>query len=59
MSHKLTQPEEIDLVLMTMADQDRETPIPDGAQSKGTIHDAEHDDPVHGSQDPLPYVWSL
>ena len=47
MSHNLTQPEEIDRILMTMADHDTEAgaPIPDGAQSRGTIvRDAERDE---------------
>jgi hypothetical protein len=43
MSHNLTQPEEIDYILMATAGHDMEvdTPIPDGAQLSGTIRDAE------------------
>lgn len=39
MSHCLTQPEEIDHILMSMADDDTEVdaPIPDGVQSGGAI----------------------
>ncbi|HEU0233542.1 MAG TPA: hypothetical protein VFQ94_00215 [Gallionella sp.] len=41
MSQNLTQPEEIDHILMAMAGHDMKagTPIPDGAQLNGAIHD--------------------
>lgn len=40
MSQNLTQPEEIDHILMAMAGHDMKagTPIPDGAQLNGAIH---------------------
>lgn len=46
MSQNLTQPEEIDHILMAMAghDGEAETPIPDGAQSNGAVRDAGRDE---------------
>jgi len=46
MNHCLTQPEEIDHILMAMAGDDMEvdTPIPDGAQSSGATRDIKRDD---------------
>lgn len=46
MSHCLTQPEEIDHILMTMAGDDMEmnTPIPDGVQSSGAVLDVEREE---------------
>lgn len=43
MSHNLTQPEEIDHVLMAMAghDMETETPIPDGVQPSEAIRNIE------------------
>lgn len=43
MSHNLTQPEEIDLIWMAMANHDTEmdVPIPEWVQLSGTIRDAE------------------
>lgn len=45
MSHCLTQPEEIDHILMAMAGDDMEvdTPIPDGVQSSEATRDVERD----------------
>ena len=46
MSHCLTQPEEIDHILMTMGGDDMEVdmPIPDGVQSSGANRDVECDE---------------
>ncbi|HEU0219688.1 MAG TPA: hypothetical protein VFQ98_02635 [Gallionella sp.] len=46
MSQNLTQPEEVDHILMAMAvhDMEAETPIPDGAQSSGAVRDTERDE---------------
>ena len=46
MSQNLTQPEEIDHILMAMAGHDMKagTPIPDGAQLNGATHD--FDEPI-------------
>lgn len=46
MSHNLTQPEEIDRILMTMAvyDMEADMPIPDEAQSSKTVLDARLDE---------------
>jgi hypothetical protein len=46
MSHNLTQPEEIDRILMTMAVYDLETdmPVPDEAPSSKTVLDARLDE---------------
>lgn len=46
MSHCLTQPEEIDHILMAMAGDDMEadTPIPDGVHLSGFIRDVERDE---------------
>jgi len=67
MSQNLTQPEEIDHILMTMAGHDMKagTPIPDGAQLNRAIHDFDesigvagfsynvaHKKSVHGLSDP-------
>lgn len=43
MSHNLTQPEEIDRILMTMAvyDSEEDMPAPDGAQLRRTIRGAQ------------------
>lgn len=48
MSQNLTQPEEIDYVLMEMAGHDMKagTPIPDGAQLNGAIHGFGSDEPI-------------
>jgi len=48
MSQNLTQPEEVDHILMAMAghDMEAETPIPDGAQLNGVIHDFECDESI-------------
>lgn len=48
MSQNLTQPEEVDRVLMEMAGHDMKagTPIPDGAQLNGGIHDFDCDEPI-------------
>ena len=45
MSHRLTQPEEIDHILKTMAghEMDFVTPIPDRAQSSRNIRDIQRD----------------
>jgi hypothetical protein len=45
MSHNLTQPEEVDHILMTMVGHDMEadTPVPGGVQISETILDAECD----------------
>ncbi len=67
MSQNLTQPEEIDHILMAMAGHDMKagTPIPDGAQLNGAIHDFDesigvtdfsygmaHKKSAHGLSDP-------
>ena len=46
MSHCLTQPEEIDHILMAMAGDDMEVdmPIPDGLQPSGANRDIERDE---------------
>ena len=48
MSKNLTQPEEIDHILMTMAGHDMKAgaPIPDGAQLSGAIHGFECDESI-------------
>lgn len=45
MSHNFTQPEEIDYILMAMADNDteRDAPVQDRVQSSRTLRDAECD----------------
>ena len=51
MSQNLTQPEEIDRILMAMAGRDMtaDTPVPDGVPSSGNIRDAGRDEPVMGT----------
>lgn len=51
MSHNLTQPEEIDRILMTMAvyDPEADMPDPDGTQSSLTIREAQSEVSVTGS----------
>ena len=48
MSQNLTQPEEIDHILMAMAGHDMkaDTPIPDGAQLNGALHGFGSDEPI-------------
>lgn len=48
MSQNLTQPEEIDHILMAMAGHDMKagTPTPDGAQLNGAIHGFGSDEPI-------------
>lgn len=48
MSQNLTQPEEIDRILLAMAGHDMTagTPIRGGAQLDGVIHDIECDEPI-------------
>lgn len=51
MSQNLTQPEEIDRILMDMAGRDMaaDMPIPDEAPLNGNIRDAGRDEPVVGA----------
>lgn len=48
MSHCLTQPEEIDHILMSMADDDTEVdaPIPEGVRPSGATRDVEREELV-------------
>jgi len=53
MSQNLTQPEEIDQVLLEMDGAEADTPYPDGGQLNGDAHNFECDwsieDMAHGS----------
>ena len=61
MSRTLTQPEEIDLALITIQINDSEpgTPAPEKAQPSEVMLDGRPDKSPQGSAEPMPYVWSM